>query len=90
MISSVNPGCRIEDFSLSQGDKLDISGVLSGFDKSSDSLSDFLQFIYNSSKGITALKIMDGGVFESAVELRGNHSGLDINALFDNGQIIVA
>lgn len=82
---------RIEDFSISQNDKLDISNILTGFDNTDD-LSDFVRLEYNSSKAVTNLKINASGLasgnFETMAELHGNYSSVDIDKLFADGQII--
>ncbi len=88
VIRNVNDTNRIEDFSIAYKDKLDISDILTGFNGSTDDLSDFLRFQYNSSKGVTEVQVNSGNDFVTAVEMRGNFSSVDIDALFANGQII--
>ena len=88
VINSYNAGSRIEDFTVSQSDKLDISNILSGFDGTNDDLADFLQLQYSSATGTTSLKVYDGDSFETAAVLRGNYSNLDVQTLFENNIII--
>jgi Ca2+-binding RTX toxin-like protein len=88
VINSFNAGSRIEDFTVSQSDKLDISNILSGFDGTNDDLADFLQLKYSSATGMTSLKVYDGDSFETAAVMRGNYSNLDVQTLFENNIIV--
>lgn len=91
----IKPGTvtdRIEDFTLSHNDKLDISNILTGFNSETDDLSDYLRLQYNSAQGVTNVQInvngQQGGTYETVVEMRGNFSNVDIDALLNAGQII--
>ncbi len=82
---------RIKDFSMAQGDRLDLSGVLTGFDPLSDAIGQFVKITTNGV--ISALYIdrngTDGGIgFEKMAVLDAIHD-LNVQTLYANGQIVV-
>ena len=78
---------HISDFSLSQGDKLDISDILTSFDPLHDNLHNFVHTV---TSGADTLVQVDptgtGAAFQTVVVLEGVH--LDVNALTAGGNLI--
>lgn len=80
---------RIEDFSIAEGDMLDISDILIGFDPLNDAIADFVQvtdngtdsFIHVDADGI-------GGNYSTIATALGTTGLSDVQALLDNGNII--
>ncbi len=82
----------VEDFSLAQGDRLDIQNILPAFDPNTQAITDFLQMTTVGAN--TVMKIdVDGtanGVNWVQVAVLGNATGLtDEQALVNNGTVIV-
>ena len=59
-ISGTDPVDSILDFTLSDGDKLDISDILSGYDPLTDAITDFVQITDNGTDSTIAVDV-DGG-----------------------------
>ncbi|TVQ82805.1 MAG: VWA domain-containing protein [Micavibrio sp.] len=81
----------IKDFSLDEGDRLDISDVLAGYDSLAADLSNLSDFVkLETDGGNTLLKVADpadAGSFKTIAVLEGVND-LDVNALFANGNLI--
>ncbi len=81
---------RIRDFSLDDGDRLDVAGLLTGFDPLTDAITKFVKITTNGD--ISALYIDRNGadagaVFEKMAVLDANHA-LNVQDMYDNGQIL--
>lgn len=80
---------RVDDFNVGEGDILDISGLLSGFTGGSD-INDFLVFEVVS--GRTNMMVDQNGAVggQNLVHIGtlDNHTSLDVQTLYDAGQII--
>ncbi len=85
---------RIEDFSLAQNDKIDISDVLDGFfDPLADLITDFVQITTSGSNSI--LKVDQDGTangvnFVQIAQITGVTGLTDEVALVTSGHLIVA
>ncbi len=80
----------IQDFSLAQGDKLDISDLISGYDPLTDAISDFVQITDSGSSSVVSVDA-DGGA-DNFVQIAtlNNVVGLtDEEALETSGNLIV-
>ena len=79
----------IQDFDISQADKLDLSSILTGY-RSGSHITDFLSF--TTSGGNTTVSIdangLTGGLHFVAVGTLTGVTGLSVQSLFDAGQII--
>ncbi|PZO78206.1 MAG: hypothetical protein DI626_12045, partial [Micavibrio aeruginosavorus] len=76
----------IQDFSISEGDKIDISDVLSAFDPLSDVIANFGELTWD------GLKIDQSGSGSNFVKIANVYSQEtldDISTLYQNGSIIV-
>lgn len=79
---------RIYDFSIGEGDRLDISSLLSGFNGGSN-INDFLSFEDNGSNSrVLVDQDGTGGDFVQIASFE-NITGMDAQSLYDNGQIIL-
>ncbi len=81
----------ITDFKAGEGDKIDISGVLQGYDPMTDAISDFVRLTQNGAH--VELRINADGVgndFVSAVLITGGVEGATVNSLLASGGLIVA
>ena len=77
------------DFTVSDGDKLDISNLLTG-STAGDDIDDFLQFTEidgNTHVAIDANGTAGGSTFTTIAVLEGN-TGNVVQTLYDNGDII--
>jgi len=76
----------IKDFSLAQGDVLDISNILTGFDPLTDSLSDYVNISQSGGNTIVKVDATGSGNFQTIAILEG--VSVDLNALTVNGNLI--
>lgn len=81
----------LEDFNVSEGDSIDLSQVLNGFTHGTDDINDFLSL--GEAEGHTYLwadsnGAVGGGNVEMIARIK-NVTGLDIDTLFTNNDIIV-
>lgn len=89
-IGGNGPVDRILDFSLSQGDRIDISDLLSGFDPLNDSIEDFVRITDSGINSELALDQDGGGNSYITVSLILNVTGLTDEADFvASGKLIV-
>ena len=81
---------RIKDFSLSQGDRIDISDVLDQYDPATDSLSQFVRLKTSGANTLLQVDVngTESGGFTTIATIE-NVTGLDLNALVNNGTILV-
>ncbi len=87
--ASSGPTDKILDFSLSQGDKIDVSDILSGYDPFTDVLSDFVQITDSGLNSLLAVDANGGGDHFVSVALVLNVAGLtDEDALAASGTLI--
>lgn len=79
----------LRDFSTAQGDKIDISDLLQGYDPLQDQISDFVRIAASGKSGLLQVD-PDGGAngFISVALIAGGKS-LDAQTLFDQGALIV-
>ncbi len=79
----------IMDFDATQGDVIDISDVLSGYDRGVSNINDFVRFVIDGANTIMEIDT-DGAVgganFEAAAQIIGG-AGLDVLALETSGQL---
>jgi hypothetical protein len=78
---------RITDFNPSEGDQLDLSGLITGYDQQFSNPEDFLTF--NVDSGTTTIFTQSGSV-EVAILENYVISGDDITLLYANGGILLA
>jgi hypothetical protein len=78
---------RITDFNPSEGDQLDLSGLITGYDQQFSNPEDFLTF--NVDSGTTTIFTQPGSV-EVAILENYVMSGDDITLLYENGGILLA
>jgi len=84
---------KIKNFSLSDGDAVDISDVLEGFDPLSDAIADFVQITDAGNKGSLLSVDVDGGgdnfVAVTTINTIESVKSLDLQTLIDDGNLIV-
>lgn len=82
----------IKDFSLSQGDKIDISDILSAYDPVTDALADFVQFTRSGKKSIMSVDVDGTGTDYGWVQVAviNGHTSLDPDQLVATGNLLVA
>jgi Ca2+-binding RTX toxin-like protein len=76
----------IKDFSLAEGDVLDISNILAGFDPLTDALSDYVNVSQSGGNTIVKVDATGGGNFQTIAILEG--VSVDLDALTTNGNLI--
>lgn len=76
----------IMDFSAADGDVLDISDILSGYDPLTDILSNYVNVIDTGSGTIVQVDATGMGAFQTVAVLEGVH--LDLDTLTNNGNLI--
>ncbi|MGB1076763.1 MAG: proprotein convertase P-domain-containing protein, partial [Bdellovibrionales bacterium] len=81
---------RIRDFQLSEGDRIDISDLLTGFNFGTDDINDFVEIKIRSSNRTDIFVNQDGvGNDEQAVGIiYGNLTGQTVDTLYANGDIL--
>ena len=83
--TAFNETDEIWDFSLAQGDKIDLSDLLQNFDASTDSLSDFVSLTQSGWKhALLSVDIDGGGDNFQAVALVGYGKDLNINDIVEH------
>lgn len=83
----------IKDFSVAEGDKIDISDLLEGYDPLSDAISDFVQFTGVGSTGKHSGIFVDtdgGGDNYELIAYLSHNVGLDATTLESDGNLITA
>lgn len=90
IFNTLSSSDHVMDFSTAQGDKLDLSAILEGFDPLTESITDFVRA--TTVDNITTLSVDIDGTNRSAsfvtVATLDNGAVLDIAALYNNGQLI--
>ncbi|MGH1377183.1 MAG: type I secretion C-terminal target domain-containing protein, partial [Alphaproteobacteria bacterium] len=82
---------NIQDFNLSEGDKLDVSDLISGYDPLSDAISDFVQITESGSNSYLSVDADGGADNFVQVAYLYNKTGLtDEEALETSGNLIAA
>ncbi|MFN7114792.1 MAG: type I secretion C-terminal target domain-containing protein [Alphaproteobacteria bacterium] len=76
----------IKDFSLAEGDVLDISNILAGFDPLTHALSDYVNLSQAGGNTIVQVDATGGGNFQTIAILEG--VSVDLDALTTNGNLI--
>ncbi|TNE33034.1 MAG: type I secretion C-terminal target domain-containing protein, partial [Alphaproteobacteria bacterium] len=77
----------ITDFDAAQGDTLDISDVLAGFDPLAHTLSDFVKATPDGGNTLLQVDPTGSGSFQTIAVLEGVNS-VDVDALFTSGNLI--
>ena len=83
----------ITDWSTGDGDKIDISDILTGYNPGTDDLSDFVKVIVSSSTTFQVDRDGDGGTYgwSNIVNLQGISSfETNVDTLVSNGTLLVA
>lgn len=93
VISSLDAADEFMDFTANgpESDRIDITSILSGFDSATDNLNDFVQFVFRSATRTDVLLNNDGAGsdWQLAAIIRTDMSGVTVDDLASNGQIIV-
>ena len=84
---------RIGDFDAGEGDKLDISDILTGFDDQSSDITNFLQFDAPAPDGDVSMAVDRDGTDSNhstgyVAQLDTGGQALDAQNLYDNGNVI--
>jgi Ca2+-binding RTX toxin-like protein len=88
-ITAFNGNDTIEDFSLSEGDKIDIADVLEGYDPLTDAITDFVQITDNGTNSFLAVDVNGGGDSFVQIATLLNVTGLtDEEFLENNGNLV--
>ncbi|MBN8520324.1 MAG: type I secretion C-terminal target domain-containing protein [Alphaproteobacteria bacterium] len=81
----------IFDFSLIEGDKIDISNLITGFDPLTELISDFIQITDNGTDSVVAIDANGGADQFIAIATLKDITGLtDEQLLYDTGKLIAA
>ena len=82
---------QILDFSLTEGDRIDVSDVLEGYNPDTDSITDFVNLYSNSNHSYLQIDASGQGNFGGAADLliRNITDLPDINTMIDNGNLVV-
>ncbi len=90
LYNAINEGVdRIKDFNQAEGDKFDLSGMISSFDPVTDAINDFV--FTSHSGGNTTLSVNAAGTGIAGATAIAILEGTNVNVsdLFNNGSIIV-
>lgn len=89
--SAFNDVDQIGDFDTSEGDVIDISDVLSGYDAQTDDITDFVQITDNGTDSTLAIDANGGGdSFSTVATILGVTGITDEAALVSNGNLVAA
>jgi Ca2+-binding RTX toxin-like protein/aryl-phospho-beta-D-glucosidase BglC (GH1 family) len=89
--SSVTDVSTIGDFSKAQGDRIDLSALLQGYDPLTKAITDFIQITTSGANSILKVDINGGGDHFVQIGLLAGVTGLtDEQALVNNGTLIVS
>ena len=80
----------IKDFNAAEGDKIDLSGVLSHYDPVTDAINDFV-FATNDNHGNTVISINETGVGGAAAAhavVVVENANVNVSDLFNNGSLV--
>lgn len=81
---------RIRDFSIAEGDKIDISDVLTGYDPLTHAITDYVQITDNGTDSLLSIDTSGSGTnFVAVTEITGVTGLTDEQHLVDTGTIIV-
>jgi len=82
---------RVRDFDLSEGDRLDISDVLTGFDANMDDLNDFVDLVIRSAERVDVHVSEDGSGDDYQIFgiVYGDLSGETVDTLFARGAFVI-
>ena len=87
LFTSMDEGVdTIKDFSVTEGDKLDISNILAGFDPLTDALSDYVNVSQSGGNTIVQVDATGSGHFQTIAVLEG--VSIDLDTLTNNGNLI--
>ena len=90
VLDSLDTNERIKDFNLAEGDRIDISDIVSGFDNALSDINDFVSLhLKGGNKAV--LKVNEDGSgndFEYAAIIYGDLTGQTVDTLFTNGDLI--
>lgn len=81
----------VNDFSLSEGDTLDIAGILDGYDESADDLADFIHMVVDQTNMNTIMQVDSdgqGGDFQNVAVFEGVAITDGLDMLVQNGNLI--
>lgn len=79
----------ISDFSVAEGDVLDISDLLSGYDPLTEAITDFVQIIESGTSSFIRIDANGGGDSFQTVAIVLNTAGItDEQVLLDNGTLV--
>lgn len=81
---------HIHDFSTAQNDRIDISGVLSGYDPLGDALQDFVRMTSAGGNDIVEISATGNGVFQQLVSFDGGLGGETLASLLADGNLVLA
>ncbi len=81
----------IRDFDAAEGDALDISALLDGFDETTDDINDFVELVYASSTKTTVYVNADGAGddAEAVASFSADMSGVTVDSMILDGSLIV-
>lgn len=91
-LDAFNADDRIKDFSISDGDKIKLEGILIGFTPSTDNISDYVKFADSGTH--TNLSVdrdgLDGAYTSERIAYLDHITGLDAQTLYEGGNLVVA
>ena len=92
VFNSLDGTDTVKDFSFAEGDKLDITGILDGYDENVDDLADFIHLVVDQGNMNTIMQIDSdgqGGDFQNVAVFEGVAITDGLETLVQNGNLIV-
>ncbi|MBN9509157.1 MAG: type I secretion C-terminal target domain-containing protein [Alphaproteobacteria bacterium] len=91
VLTDASHSSTIADFSTAQGDVIDISSLLTGYDPVNDNLSDFVQLTTSGSNTLIKVDTDGTGTGHAMAQIAtlSGVTGLNLNDLVDTGHLIV-
>ncbi len=79
----------IMDFSTREGDVLDISALLEGYDPVSDAIADFIQVTQSRGQTTLSVDVNGGGDHYTEVASLVGVKNIDLDTMIDHGNLVV-
>jgi hypothetical protein len=91
VLTDASHSSTIADYSTSDGDVIDISNLLTGYDPVNDNLSDFVQLTTSGSNTLIKVDTDGTGTGHAMAQIAtlSGVTGLNLNDLVDSGHLIV-
>jgi len=78
----------ITDFSTTDGDALEIAGILNGYDPQTDALTDYVNLVESNGNTLVQVDVNGNGNFTTDLAVLTGVTGLDVDTMEQNGNLV--